>query len=86
MKKDEVTIIILCFFVFVIGFLAGSAIGYNMGKPKHPLRISVVAVQEIMQECSGNFRDLVANRQYVYANCVTPNGPKPVTIQNYRMK
>jgi len=79
--KKVINVILLC-----LMFAMGGMIGYLIGKPKGPLRVSVGAVQEIMQECSGNFRDLVANRQYVYANCVTPNGPKPVTIQNYRMK
>jgi len=40
-------------------------------------------VFEINMACSGNYRDLVVNRRYVYANCV---GGKPATVQNYEMK
>lgn len=70
-----------------IAIAVSFSLGYVVGKPKHPLRISVAAVQEITMGCAGNYRDLAANRQYVYANCVREDGSnKPITIQNYRMK
>lgn len=51
----------------------------------YSIPISQTAIMEINLACSGNFRDLAANRQYVYANCAHPNF-KPVTVQNYKFK
>lgn len=75
---------VLTILYFILGFILGGLIGKGIYQPKHPLRVSVAAIQEISHACMGNYRDLAANRKYVYANCVRPM--KPVTVENYILK
>lgn len=86
--------VFVAIFAFVIGVATGGAIERN-SRP-NSIRVSQASIQEINQACSGDYRDLAVNRQFVYANCVR-RGPRfgspglheyvePVTVQNYKMK
>jgi len=65
------------------GFCIGSVFENWRLMRRGPIPVSQTALFEINMACSGNYRDLVVNRRYVYANCV---GGKPATVQNYEMK
>lgn len=67
--------VFLALFFVIIGMI------YEKQKRRPPIRISQAAIWEMGIACAGQYQDLVANEEYVYANCVQPR--KPVTIQNY---
>lgn len=67
----------------IIFSLFGIVVAITTNYKPTPLRVSVIAVQEIIRECQGNFHDLSANEEYVYANC---GDGKPITVQNYLFK
>lgn len=86
-KKQSVLCWVVCLIlciVFVCGFVE---VLKKMQHSTHHrgVRISRTAISEITAYCSGNYKDLLANREYVYANCNVPFY-QPITVQNYRLK
>lgn len=75
--------------IFVVTFLLG-AMTHKYSELKESektrtVRISGGSLMEINALCGGEFQDIAANQEYVYANCKGLK-PKPVTVQNYIFK
>jgi len=82
--SNVAAVVVICI-IFGIVFYAGRWCE-RLHLP-NAMRISKVAIEEIMFRCDGIYQDLAANRKYVYANCLQRNGElKPVTVQNYIFK
>lgn len=79
MKKDTTIAVVIMIAWISLGFVGGYF--YRQSQIPNSIPISQGALMDINMACGGNYRDLAANRRFVYANCVNP--PKPVTVQNY---
>jgi len=77
---DSVTLGVTSLVALSMAFFMGMI---HEGAKTRTIHISQTALFEINMACSGDYKDLVANTEYVYANCRTG---KPITIQNYIFK
>ena len=94
-SKDNLIVVGILCFILLIGAVGGTFSGFilhELRKPRGSIRVSQQALQEINLKCSGMYRDLAVNREYVYANCYSPSltGGKalivPITMRNVEMQ